>query len=53
MQKGEDGFLAKLQPELRKLLVVHIYQNMDKFLSIILEVEKMLGEIRETPYEYL
>jgi hypothetical protein len=46
-------FLSKLQPKLRKLLVVHTYQDMDELLIIVMEVEKVLGEIGKTPYEHL
>ncbi len=45
--------MSKLCPELRKLLVVCTYQNMDEFLSTTIKVEKVLGEIGETPYEPL
>ncbi len=33
--------------------MVHTYQDMDEFLSTIVEMEKMLGEIGKTPYEPL
>ncbi len=33
--------------------MVHTYQDMDEFLLAIIEMEKMLGEIGETPYEPL
>ncbi len=46
-------FLAKLQPKLKKFLVVCTYQNMDELLSTAIELEKVLGEIGETPYEPL
>ncbi len=46
-------FLAKLQPKLKELLVVCTYQNMDEFLSTTLELVKVLGKIKETPYELL
>ncbi len=46
-------FLAKLKLELWKLLVVQAYQDMDKILAVVIEMEKKLDEIKETPYELL
>jgi hypothetical protein len=43
--------LAILKPKLKKLLVVRTYHDMDELLAITIEVEKVLGEIGETPYE--
>jgi hypothetical protein len=51
--KRRKWFLAKLSLELRKLLVVQAYQDMDKLLVTIIEMEKNLGEIKETRYELL
>jgi hypothetical protein len=51
--KRQRRFLTKLRPELRKLLVIRTYQNMDELLTATIEVEKVLGEIGETPYEPL
>ncbi len=45
-------FLATLRLELKKLLMVKTYQNMDELLVATIEV-KVLGEIGETPYEPL
>ncbi len=33
--------------------MVHTYQDMDELLIIVMEVEKVLGEIGKTPYEHL
>jgi len=51
--KRQRRFLARLRPKVRKLLVVRVYQDMDELLTISIEVEKVLGEIGETPYELL
>jgi plasmid rolling circle replication initiator protein Rep len=51
--KRKRRFLSKLRPKLRKLSMVCTYQNMDELLSATIEVEKVLGEIGETPYEPL
>lgn len=51
--KRKRQFLSKLRPKLRKLSMVCTYQNMDELLSATIEVEKVLGEIGETPYEPL
>lgn len=49
----QKWFMAKLQLELKELLVVCTYQYMDELLSTTLEVVKVLGKIKETPYEAL
>ncbi len=46
-------FLAHLRLEIKKLCVVRTYVNIDEQLVATIEVEKMLGEIWETPYEPL
>jgi len=51
--KRKRRFLSNLRPKLRKLSMVCTYQNMDELLSATIEVEKVLGEIGETPYEPL
>jgi len=51
--KWQRRFLAKLRPELRKLLVVKTYQDMDELLVVAIEVEKVLGEIGKTPHDPL
>jgi hypothetical protein len=33
--------------------MVHTYQDMDEFLLDVVEMDKVLGEIGETPYELL
>jgi hypothetical protein len=49
--KRRRRFLARLKPELKNLFVVRTYHDMDELLAIAIEVEKILGEIGETPYE--
>jgi hypothetical protein len=46
-------FLVHLRPKIRKFCVVRTYANMDELLVTTIEVEKVLGEIWETPYEPL
>jgi len=46
-------FLTHLRPEIKKLCVVRTYVNMDELLATSIKVEKVFGEIRETPYEPL
>jgi hypothetical protein len=43
-------FLSKLRPKVRKLCIVQNCANMEALLAIALEVEKVLGELRETPF---
>ncbi len=33
--------------------MVQAYQDMDKILAVVIEMEKKLDEIKETPYELL
>jgi hypothetical protein len=46
-------FLARLRPQLRKLLVIRIYQDMDELLVATIEIKKVIGKIGETFYEPL
>jgi hypothetical protein len=46
-------FLARLRPQLRKLLVIRIYQDMDELLVATIEIKKVVGEIGKTFYELL
>jgi hypothetical protein len=44
--------LAKLRPKIRKLCIVKIYTNIEEvFVVLVVEIEQVLGEFRETPYE--
>jgi prephenate dehydrogenase len=42
--------LARLRPNLRKLCVVWTYINIEEVVTIV-EIERLLGELGETPYE--
>jgi hypothetical protein len=44
-------FLAKLRPEIRKLCVVRTFADIEELVGAATEVEKVLGELGETPYE--
>jgi predicted component of viral defense system (DUF524 family) len=46
-------FLARLRPEIRKLCVVRTFADIEKLVGAAIEVERVLGELEETPYEPL
>jgi hypothetical protein len=46
-------FLAKLRPEIRKLCVVRNFTDIEKLVGATSEVERVLGELGETPFEPL
>jgi len=46
-------FLARLRPEIQKLYVVKTFADIEELVGAATEVEKVLGEFGETPYEYL
>jgi hypothetical protein len=46
-------FLARLRPEIRKLCVVRTFVNIEELVGAATEVERVLGELGETPYEPL
>jgi len=46
-------FLAHLQPKFRKLCMVRTYANVKEMLLVAKEMERMLGELGETPFEPL
>ncbi len=46
-------FLAKLRPEIRKLCVVRNFADIEELLGVTNEVERVLGELGETPFEPL
>jgi hypothetical protein len=46
-------FLTHFSPKIRMLCVVCTYVDMDKLLAIAIEVEKILGEIKETSFKPL
>jgi hypothetical protein len=46
-------FLARLRPEIRKLWVVRTFINIEELVGAATKLERVLGEIGETPYEPL
>jgi hypothetical protein len=46
-------FLAKLRPEIRKLCIVRNFTDIEKLVGAASEVERVLGELGETPFEPL
>ncbi len=46
-------FLARLRLEIRKLCVVRTFTDIEELVGVATEVKRVLGELRETPYEYL
>ncbi len=46
-------FLAKLRPEIRKLCVVRTFADVEELVAAATEVERVLGELGETPFEPL
>ncbi len=46
-------FLARLRPEIQKLCVVRTFANIEELVGAATEVERVLGELGETPYESL
>jgi len=44
-------FMAKLRPEIWKLCVVKTFTNIEKLMGVTTKLERMLGELGETPYE--
>ncbi len=44
--------MAKLRPKIRKLCVVRTYTDIKEMVVVIVvEIEHVLGELGETPYE--
>jgi hypothetical protein len=46
-------FLGKLRPEIRKICVVRTYANIEEMVDAAIELERVLGELSETPFEPL
>jgi hypothetical protein len=46
-------FLARLRPEIRKLCVVGIFTDIEEMVGVATELERVLGELGETPFEPL
>jgi len=45
--------LARLRPEIRKLCVVRTFADIEELVGAAIEVERVLGELGETPFEPL
>ncbi len=45
--------MAKLRPEIRKLCVVRTFADVEELVAAATEVERVLGELGETPFEPL
>jgi len=46
-------FLGKLIPEIRKICVVRMYADIEEMVGAATELERVLGELGETPFEPL
>jgi len=46
-------FLARLRPEIRKLCVVRTFADIEELVGAEIKVERVLGELGETPFELL
>ncbi len=46
-------FLARLRPEIRKLCMVRVFADIEELVAAPIEVERVLGELGETPFEPL
>jgi hypothetical protein len=46
-------FLARLRPEIRKLCVVSTFTDIEELVGAATELERVLGELGETPFEPL
>ncbi len=51
--KQRRRFLARLRPEIRKLCVVRTFADIEELVGAAIEVERVLGELGETPFEPL
>jgi hypothetical protein len=46
-------FLARLRPKIRKLCIVRVFADIEELVGAAIEVERVLGELGETPFEPL
>jgi len=46
-------FLGRLRPEIRKLCVVRTFADIEELMGAATKLERVLGELGETPYEPL
>jgi hypothetical protein len=51
--KLKRRFLVKLRPKFQKLCVVKTFTDIEELVGATTELETMLGELGETPYEPL
>jgi hypothetical protein len=51
--KQRRRFLGKLRPEIRKICVVRTYADIEEMVGAATELERVLGEFDETPFEPL
>jgi len=51
--KQRRRFLSKLRPEIRKICVVRTYTDIEEMVGAATELERVLGELGETPFEPL
>jgi hypothetical protein len=51
--KQRRRFLARLRPEIRKLCVVRTFADIEELVGAAIEMERVLGELGETPLEPL
>ncbi len=45
--------MARLRPEIRKLCVVRTFTDIEELVGVATELERMLGELGETPFKPL
>ncbi len=45
--------MARLRPEIRKLCIVRAFIDIEELVGAATELERVLGEIGETPFEPL
>ncbi len=51
--KQRRRFLARLRLEIRKLCVVRTFADIEELVGATIELERVLGELGETPFEPL
>jgi len=51
--KQRRRFLGRLRPEIQKLCVVRTFADTEELVDAAIELERVLGELGETPYEPL
>ncbi len=49
--KHKRRFLVKLRPEIQKLCAVRTFIDIEELVGAAIELERVLGELGETPYE--